>query len=122
MSRSYPFIPPQYIDPATGETIIPERYLDPSGGLYASAEIWIRRNPAPIWDVPPEPILFEPEPAPETEEPPPVPTLGAEPSFAAMLEERRKLRRRKGFRSTIRTSPMGVLEEPPVLRQTLLGA
>lgn len=70
----------------------------------------------------PEPVLFEPEEAPEIEETPAVPEpAGPGEETAAMREERLRLRRRRGFRSTVLTSPQGVLGEPSVVRRTLLG-
>lgn len=66
--------------------------------------------------------IFEGESSPPPPPPPPPPPTLEDPEIeAARAAERVRLRRKKGRRATILTSPLGLQEKAPVQKQPLLG-
>ncbi len=121
-------MPPVVYDPTVDPVLFDPEY-DPEAEVPPPPPItegdWSYQLPEVVYTPPlvppiPEPVLFEPEEAPEIED---VPELPPEPTDEGptAMEERRRLQRRRGFRSTVQTSPQGILGKAPVVRRTLLG-
>lgn len=66
--------------------------------------------------------ITNPEKPNKAKKPPPPPTIADKAVGEAIQEELQRLRRRRGFGSTILTSPLGDTSSPILQKKSLLGA